>query len=100
MNFVVLSDTLRYTDKEKGGRMVTLGERILVLRHRRKWTQARLAEMTGIAKNTIARLERGEIKDPGSEAIIKLAHAFHVSADVILGIVELHESEAEAPVAV
>jgi transcriptional regulator with XRE-family HTH domain len=65
---------------------MTLGERVLVLRHRLKLSQRKLGDATGIDPNTIARLERGEVHDLAGGRIIALARALHVSTDVLLGV--------------
>jgi transcriptional regulator with XRE-family HTH domain len=71
---------------------MTLGERVLVLRHRHRMSQVQLAEAVGVNKNTIARLERGEIKDLAGAVIVRLARVFGVSADMVLGMVELDDA--------
>ena len=50
---------------------MTLGERVLIYRRRRNLTQKELAEAVGIAKNTIARLEQGNITDLRGQVIAK-----------------------------
>src|SRR5262249_26975504 len=69
---------------------MTLGERVLIYRRRRNLTQKELAEAVGIAKNTIARLEQGNITDLRGQVIAKLARVLGVSSDYLLG---LDESE-------
>jgi transcriptional regulator with XRE-family HTH domain len=64
---------------------MTLGERILVLRHRLRLSQSMLAQQSGMNKNTIARVERGEIMDVSGANIVRLARALQVSTDVLLG---------------
>ena len=65
---------------------MTLGERILILRRRLKLSQGDVAKAAGLAKNTIARLEQGGVKDLSGEAIVKVARALQVSTDVLLGV--------------
>jgi len=65
---------------------MTLGERILILRRRLKLSQADVAKAAGLAKNTIARLEQGSVKDLSGETIVKVARALQVSTDVVLGV--------------
>jgi transcriptional regulator with XRE-family HTH domain len=67
------------------GTIMTLGERVLVLRHRLKLTQRKLAELAEIDKNTIARLERGELQDLAGARIVALARVLGVSGNVLLG---------------
>ena len=48
---------------------MTLGERVLIYRRRHNLTQKELAEAVGIAQNTIARLEQGNITDLRGQVI-------------------------------
>jgi transcriptional regulator with XRE-family HTH domain len=76
---------------------MTLGERILVLRRRLKWSQNTLGRAADIDGNTIARLERGEMQELSSTRIVRLAKALQVSTDVLLGVVDIDvDSEYEA----
>jgi transcriptional regulator with XRE-family HTH domain len=73
---------------------MTMGEKILVIRRRREMTQRELAKMAGLSTNTISRLEQGDLKDLGGQAIAKVARALEVSADFLLGLTdETAESE-------
>jgi transcriptional regulator with XRE-family HTH domain len=74
---------------------MTLGERILVLRHRLRLSQSMLARATGMNKNTIARVERGEIIDVSGANIVRLARALQVSTDVLLGVVTMDGDDSE-----
>jgi transcriptional regulator with XRE-family HTH domain len=76
---------------------MTLGERILVLRHRLKMSQNMLGKATGIDKNTIARLERGEMHELSSTRIVRLAKALGVSTDVLLGVVNMDSKSESLP---
>jgi transcriptional regulator with XRE-family HTH domain len=79
---------------------MTLGERILVLRRRLKYSQATVGRLAGIDVNTIARLERGEMHELSSNRIVRVAHALQVSTDVLLGVRAMdEESEVLAAVA-
>ncbi len=75
--------------------MTTFGERILILRRRRDFTQRQLAKMAGINSNTLARVERGEVKDLAGQAIAKLARALGCSGDYLLGLTEETEDKAD-----
>jgi transcriptional regulator with XRE-family HTH domain len=68
---------------------MTLGERVLIHRRRRNLTQKELAEAVGIAQNTIARLEQGNITDLRGQVIAKLALVLGVSTDHLLGLDDL-----------
>jgi transcriptional regulator with XRE-family HTH domain len=76
--------------------MMTLGERILILRRRQDMTQQQLAQEAGLNKNTIARLEQGSLKDLGGRLVAKLARALGTSTDYLLGLSEESGVESEA----
>ena len=64
----------------------TIYERIGDLRTSRGWSQKKLSEITGIVTSQISRIETGVIENISSDILIKLARAFGVSADYILGL--------------
>ena len=70
---------------------MTLGERIWLLRRRRKLTQREVATAAELNLNTYARLERDEIKDLSGQRIVLLAKALQVSTDVLLGVVGIDD---------
>jgi transcriptional regulator with XRE-family HTH domain len=76
--------------------MVTMGtgERIALMRRRRKLTQKQLGEAVGLHANTIARLERGVLPDIPSQAMGRIAHALGCTSDFLLGLSE-EESSSE-----
>ena len=78
---------------------MTLGERVLILRRRRRLSQAGLADVAGLHRNTIARLEQGDLHDLAGESLVKLARALGCSADVLLGMREI-DAEGERLTAV
>ena len=78
---------------------MTLGERVLILRRRRGLSQGGLAEVAGLHRNTIARLEQDDLRDLSGEALVKLTRALRCSADVLLGMVSLDEEERVPAVA-
>lgn len=59
-------------------------QRIKELRENRGLSQQDLAEIAGIPQTTLSRYERGI--EVSGENLIKLAHAFQVTADFLLGI--------------
>jgi transcriptional regulator with XRE-family HTH domain len=79
---------------------MTLGERILILRRRQDMTQQQLAKEAGLNKNTIARLEQGNLKDLGGQSVVKLAKALGTSTDFLLGMTERDEMSEQLPTAV
>lgn len=80
---------------------MNLGERIHLLRRRLGWTQRELGEASKINTNTIARIERSEVRDPGGQMVARLARALGTTTDYLLGLSEESgvESEREAAVA-
>ena len=76
---------------------MTLGERLLILRRRRGLSQGGLSKASGIHRNTIARLEQGDLKDLSGDSLIKLAKALSCTSDQLLGLAGIDpESEREA----
>jgi len=64
----------------------TIHERIGDLRSNHKLSQKKLADMIGIAPSQLSRIENGETQSVSSDVLIKLAKAFGVSTDYILGL--------------
>lgn len=64
----------------------TPNERMGDLRTNMGLSQKELSKITGIAPSQLSRIENGEIKSISSDILIKLANAFHVSTDYILGL--------------
>ena len=54
------------------------------LRKEKRWSQERLAQKAGISYNTLIKIERGGIKNPKIETVIKLAEALGVRIDKIV----------------
>jgi len=54
-------------------------------RDKKGWSQEKLAREAGISYNTLIKIERGGIKNPKIETIIKLAKALSVSIDELVG---------------
>lgn len=61
-----------------------VGEAIRRARHGHGWTQASLAEQTGLSPNYIARLERGEL-GPSLFVAARIAEALGSSLDDLVG---------------
>jgi transcriptional regulator with XRE-family HTH domain len=78
---------------------MTLGERVLIVRRRRDMTQRELAKAAGLNTNTISRLEQGDLKDLGGQAIANIARALGTSADFLLGLSERDEESEMSPIA-
>ena len=55
------------------------------IRKQKGWSQEKLAVESGISYNTIIKIERGGIKNPKIETVIKLANALKISIDELVG---------------
>lgn len=55
------------------------------LRRRAGWSQQRLAERAGLSYNAITKIEQGAAKRPTIQTMIKIADAFGVSLDELVG---------------
>jgi transcriptional regulator with XRE-family HTH domain len=55
------------------------------LRLKKGWSQEKLAREAGISYQTLIKIERGYVKNPKLETLIKLAKALGVSIDKLLG---------------
>jgi transcriptional regulator with XRE-family HTH domain len=75
---------------------MTLGERILLLRRRKRLTQDELATQSGVNKMTIWRLEHGAIHDVKGQVLGKMALALDTTADYLLGLREDAHPGAQA----
>ncbi len=64
--------------------MVSIGERIVQLRKAKNWSQDELAKEIEASRVMIGKYERGD-NSPSIEVIVKLAKAFDVSVDFLLG---------------
>jgi transcriptional regulator with XRE-family HTH domain len=64
--------------------MVNIGERIAELRKRKSWSQSELAEAIGASRDIIGKYERNE-NSPSVEMAVKIAKAFDVPVDYLLG---------------
>lgn len=64
--------------------MISIGERITQLRKQKNWSQEDLAKQIDSSRVMIGKYERGG-NLPSIEVIVKLAKAFDVSVDYLLG---------------
>lgn len=55
------------------------------LRKKAGWSQQKLAEKAGLSYNVITKIEQGSAKNPNIQTMIKLANAFQVSLDDLVG---------------
>ena len=68
---------------------MTRGEKIYQLRRRENLTQADLGDIIGWSDSRIGAYERGEIKHPRQESVLKIAAAFNMSYDEFMTNVEV-----------
>ena len=67
--------------------LVNMGEKLRSLRTEKKLTQKQVADRIGLAISAVSSYESGS-RYPSYEALIKLAHIFHVSTDYLLGMTD------------
>jgi transcriptional regulator with XRE-family HTH domain len=60
-----------------------LGNRVRLLREKRKWSQEELAHQSGLARSFTGAIERGE-KDLRLSTVVKLANTFKISVPKLL----------------
>ncbi|MEW6635529.1 MAG: helix-turn-helix transcriptional regulator [Actinomycetota bacterium] len=68
----------------ESGRVQIWGERLVVLRRRRMWTQSRLAREAGVSPTTVSGIESGRISRPHFGTLRKLAGALGVEPEDLL----------------
>ena len=74
--------------------MSAVGQRIRELRLSQDLSQEQVAEILGITRSAVSEIERGTRKVSGDE-VVKLAKAWHVSTDYILGLAKQAEVHLE-----
>ena len=62
----------------------TVGRRLVVIRERRMWTQARLAKEAGVSPTTVSGIESGRISRPHFGTLRKLARALGVEPEELV----------------
>ena len=75
---------------------ITVPERLVTLRKARGWSRERLAEELGRPSKTVRNYETGD-REPGLSYIVEIARVFNVSADYILGLIDLPLPIKNAP---
>lgn len=63
-----------------------LSTRLKELRKKKGWSQQKMAERTGLSYNAITKIEQGLAKHPTLKTLIKLAEAFGIGLDELVGI--------------
>ena len=62
-----------------------LTKKVLALRKKAGWSQQKLAEKAGLSYNMITKIEQGVAKQPTIQTVMKIAKAFHISLDELVG---------------
>jgi len=62
-----------------------LAKRLKELRKKAGWSQQKLAEKSSLSYNTITKIEQGAATMPTIQTIIKIADAFDISIDELVG---------------
>jgi len=62
-----------------------IARRIKELRKKSGWSQQKLAEKAGVSYNTITKIEQGAATMPTIQTMIKIADAFGISLDELVG---------------
>ena len=62
-----------------------LAKKLKELRKKAGWSQQKLAEKAGLSYNTITKIEQGAATMPTIQTVVKMADAFGVSVDELLG---------------
>jgi transcriptional regulator with XRE-family HTH domain len=75
---------------------IPLGDRLHMARRKRRMSQTKLAELTGISNANISHIETGQRTNITIETLLKLANALSVSVDYLLGLKEDMERELSA----
>ena len=77
---------------------MNFGERVHLMRRRRKMTQKELGEAIGVSKTTIFRIEKGDFADAMGQHIAQMARVLNVSGNYLLGLQEEPEPLEPEPV--
>ncbi|MCA1688610.1 MAG: helix-turn-helix domain-containing protein, partial [Actinobacteria bacterium] len=70
------------------------GRKLTVIRERRMWTQARLADEAGVSPTTVSGIERGRISRPHFGTLRKLARALGVEPEELVSVPGTEGSDA------
>ncbi len=62
-----------------------IARKIKELRKKSGWSQQKLAEEAGVSYNTITKIEQGAATMPTIQTMIKIADAFGISLDELVG---------------
>lgn len=62
-----------------------ISKRLKELRKKHNWTQQELAQKADLSFNAITKIEQGAAKHPTLKTLLKLAEAFEISLDDLVG---------------
>ena len=62
-----------------------IARRIKELRKKSGWSQQKLADKAGVSYNTVTKIEQGAATMPTIQTMIKIADAFGISLDALVG---------------
>ena len=62
-----------------------ISKRLKELRKERDWTQQELAQKANLSFNAVTKIEQGAAKHPTLKTLIKLADAFGIGIDDLVG---------------
>ena len=62
-----------------------LTNKVKELRRKAGWSQQKLAEYSKLSYNMITKIEQGAAKYPTIQTVIKIADAFNISLDELVG---------------
>ncbi len=62
-----------------------LTKKVKELRRKAGWSQQKLAEEAKLSYNMITKIEQGAAKQPTIQTVIKIADAFNISLDELVG---------------
>jgi len=62
-----------------------IAKRLKELRKKTGWSQQKLAEKADLSYNTITKIEQGAATKPTIQTMIKIADAFKISIDELVG---------------
>jgi len=74
--------------------MTNFGSNLMLIRKKRRMTQAALGKAIGTSGDVVGRYERGDIT-PSIEVVVKMADALEVSVDYLVGRISVDLSEQE-----
>ena len=62
-----------------------IARRLKELRKKSGWSQQKLADRAGVSYNTVTKIEQGAATMPTIQTMIKIADAFGISLDALVG---------------